>query len=66
MGYRENQIRHTRVLDLRKKIHNGWTLKQLHNFCGTHLKVTRETATSYIDEAAAPYRKKYAQEQKNK
>jgi len=66
MGYRESQIRHNRVLDLRKKIISGWTIKQLHDFCKTHLDVARVTAISYIDEAADPYRKKYEQEQKTK
>lgn len=63
MGYRENQIRHTRVLDLRKKILSGWTMQQLHNFCKTHLDVARVTAISYIDEAAEPYRKKHWESQ---
>jgi len=62
MGHRENQIRHSRVLDLRKKILSGWTMQQLHDFCKTHLDVARVTAISYIDEAAEPYRKKYQQE----
>jgi len=39
-------------------------MKQLLNFCEINLKVTRVTAVSYIDEAAKPYRQKYAQEQK--
>jgi len=66
MGYRESQIRHNRVLDLRKKIVSGWTIKQLHDFCKTHLDVARVTAISYIDEAAEPYRKKFEEEQKIK
>lgn len=65
MGHRENQIRHSRVLDLRKKILSGWTMQQLHDFCKTHLDVARVTAISYIDEAAEPYRKKFQQEAKS-
>jgi len=56
-------IRHNRILDLRKKIDRKWTLPQLMNFCTTKLQVSKSTATSYIDEAALPYRIKYQQEQ---
>ena len=66
MGYRENQIRHTRVLDLRKKILRGWNMKSLLHFCEMNLKVSRVTAVSYIDEAAGPYRKKYEAEKSKK
>lgn len=62
MNHFSNQIRHNRVLDIRKKILSGWSMKQLHDFCKTHLDVAKVTADSYIDEAAAPYRKKYEQE----
>ena len=57
-------IRHNRILDLRKKIQNGWTLEQLKDYCLNNLKVSKPTADSYIEEAAAPFRKKY-QEQQN-
>lgn len=59
---REKQIRHGRVLDLRKKIQKGWTMKQLLDFCQVKLEVARITAISYIDEAAEPYRIKYLKE----
>lgn len=58
-----NQIRHNRVLDIRKKILQGWTMEDLMAFCTNKLQVAKVTATSYIDEAAAPYRKKYEKEQ---
>lgn len=64
MGFRENQIRHNRILDIRKKIKSGWTMPALMEFCLLKLQVSKPTATSYIDEAAAPYRKKH-QEQQN-
>jgi len=62
LGKFARQIRHTRVLDIRSKIAKGWKLKELEDFCITHLKVSKSTVNSYIDEAAAPFRKKYAQE----
>jgi len=52
-------IRHVRVDDIRKKIEKGWTIELLMKYCLDNLKVTHKTATSYIDEAAAPYRKKF-------
>lgn len=61
---RAKQIRHIRILDLRKKIVSGWSMKTLLNFCEIKLEVSRVTAVSYIDEAAAPYRKKFEEEQK--
>ncbi len=64
MGLLQNQIRHNRILDLRKKIAKGWTITDLMGFCQLNLKVSRPTAISYIDEAAEPYRKKF-QEQLN-
>ena len=64
MGLLQNQIRHNRILDLRKKITNGWTITDLMGFCQLKLKVSRVTAISYIDEAAEPFRKKF-QEQVN-
>lgn len=64
MGLMQNQIRHNRILDLRKKIAKGWTITDLMGFCQLNLKVARSTAISYIDEAAEPYRKKF-QEQVN-
>ncbi len=63
MTFRVNQIRHIRILDIRLKISNGWNMKQLLHFCDRNLKVSRMTAVSYIDEAAAPYRKTYEKEQ---
>jgi len=60
------QIRHNRILDLRKKIDKKWTMPQLTKFCITKLQVSKETATSYINEAAAPYRKKYQEEEQAK
>ena len=59
MVYKQSHIRHNRVLDLRKKILKGWNMKTLLNFCEVKLGVSRVTAVSYIDEAAAPFRKKY-------
>ena len=64
MGMLQNQIRHNRILDLRKKILKGWAMQDLMGFCQLSLKVSRPTAISYIDEAAAPFRKKF-QEQVN-
>ena len=55
-------IRHVRVEDLRKKIEKGCSMESLMNYCLVYLKVTHKTATSYIDEAAAPYRKKFQEE----
>jgi len=62
MTFRKSQIRHTRVLDIRSKISKGWTIKELMDFCMLKLQVARPTAISYIDEAAAPFRKKYEKE----
>lgn len=56
------KIRHGRVLDIRKKIQLGWTMPKLLDFCKVNLGVTKITATSYIDEAAEPYRQKYQKE----
>ena len=64
MGMLQNQIRHNRILDLRKKIAKGWSMSDLMGFCQLNLKVTKQTAINYIDEAAAPFRKKF-QEQVN-
>ena len=64
MTFKANQIRHNRILDLRKKINNGWSMPDLMNFCQLNLKVSKPTAVSYIDEAAEPFRKKF-QEQTN-
>jgi hypothetical protein len=52
-------VRHTRILDLRKKMLLGWKMEDLMGYCVTRLQVSKITATSYIDEAAAPYRQKY-------
>jgi len=60
---RTKQIRHNRVIDLRKKILAGWTMPELVNFCLVNLQVVKQTAISYIDEAAEPYRKKYNEDQ---
>ena len=59
MTFRANQIRHNRILDLRKKINKGWSMSDLMGFCQLKLQVSKPTATSYIDEAAAPFRKKF-------
>ena len=64
MSFRVNQIRHSRILDIRKKIENGWKMESLMNFCLIKLGVSKVTATNYIDEAAEPFRKKF-QEQTN-
>lgn len=58
------QKRHNRVLDVRKLILKGWNMDDLKAFCIKHYGVTKVTAEGYIDEAAAPYRKKH-QEQEN-
>ena len=57
-------IRHNRILDLRSKISKGWNLEQMLSFCINKLQVSKQTANSYIDEAAEPYRKKYLKENK--
>lgn len=62
MSFKTKEIRHNRVLDLRSKIITGWKMKELLHFCEINLKVSRVTAVSYIDEAAAPYRKKFQEE----
>jgi len=59
MTFRANQIKHNRILDLRKKIQNGWTMESLMNFCLIKLEVSKPTAKNYIDEAAEPFRKKF-------
>lgn len=59
MYVKKQEIRHNRILDLRNKIQKGWKMKALIHFCEDNLKVSRVTAVSYIDEAAAPFRKKY-------
>ena len=59
MSSRVRQVRHNRVLDIRDKIEKGWDMQQLRNFCLIKLEVSKVTAESYIDEAAAPYRKKH-------
>jgi len=56
------EIRNNRIIDLRAKILRRWTLESLMNFCIMNLKVSKQTAQSYIDEAAAPYRKKFQEE----
>ena len=60
----KQQIRHVRILEIRKKIAKGWDMQSLMGYCRLNLKVTEKTANSYIDEAAAPFRKKF-QEQVN-
>ncbi len=62
MFAKRKEIRHNRVLDLRKKIKKGWTVPQLLNFCKVNLEVSSVTANSYLDEAAEPYRKQYQKE----
>ncbi len=59
MGFRQQQIKHNRILDLRRKLHLGYTEKQILEFCKTNLGVSAPTAQSYFEEAAEPYRKKY-------
>jgi len=51
-------------MDIRSKIVKGWGMKDLVNFCTLNLGVGTQTAISYIDEAAEPYRKKFELEQK--
>ncbi len=58
------QKRHNRVLDIRKLVLKGWKIEELRAYCIKHYGVTKRTADGYIDEAAAPYRKKH-QEEKN-
>ncbi len=64
MTFKASQIRHGRIIDLRKKIEKGWDISSLMGFCQLKLKVSKPTAMSYIDEAAEPFRKKF-QEQVN-
>ena len=59
MYLKSKEIRHNRILDIRSKIAKGWTMESLMNFCTERLGVTKQTATSYIDEAAEPFRKKF-------
>lgn len=54
-----NAIRHYRILDIRSKITRGWNMESLMGYCRLNLKVSKQTADSYIDEAAAPFRKKF-------
>ena len=56
------EVRHNRVLDVRKKIGAGWTTPELMKYI-MKIGVTKVTAMSYIDEAAEPYRIKYQKEQ---
>ena len=60
----KNFVRHNRILDLRSKIAKGWSMPDLMGYCRLNLKVSKQTATNYIDEAAEPFRKKF-QEQLN-
>jgi len=64
LSSRTKVVRHTRVLGIRLKIAEGWSMDDLMKFCFNNLKVSKQTAISYIDEAAAPYRRKF-QEQNN-
>jgi len=59
MGFRQQQTKHNRILDLRKKLVNGYSEVQIINFCKTNLGVSPPTAQSYFEEAVEPYRKKY-------
>jgi len=63
LSSRVKGVRHIRVLDIRCKIAKGWSMQDLLNYCKVNLGVTRVTAVSYIDEAAAPYREKYEEDQ---
>lgn len=63
MGFKQQQIKHNRIIDLRRKLLRGFTEKQIINFCLNNLKVSVPTARSYFEEAAAPYRKKYQEKQ---
>ncbi len=65
MYVKRKQIRHTRILDIRSKISKGWSMTDLLNFCKMNLGVSKVTAISYIDEAAAPFRKKFEKEENN-
>ncbi len=65
MYARRQEIRHIRILDLRSKISKGWSMTDLLNFCKMNLGVSKVTAISYIDEAAAPYREKHQQGENN-
>ena len=65
MYVKRKQIRHGRVLDIRSKISKGWSMPDLLNYCKVNLGVSKVTAISYIDEAAAPFREKYEKEQNN-
>jgi len=65
LSSRVKGVRHIRVLDIRSKISKGWSMQDLLNYCKVNLGVSRVTAISYIDEAAAPFRKKLEKEQNN-
>ncbi len=62
MTFKQNYIKHNRVLQVRQKMLLGWTPEQLMDFCLTRLKVCRQTANDYIDDAALKHRKKYKKE----
>lgn len=59
MGFKQQQIKHNRILDLRKKLLRGFTEKEIIDFCLKNLKVSIPTAKNYFEEAAEPYREKY-------
>jgi hypothetical protein len=59
VSIKNKAVRHNRILDIRKKMLQGWKMEDLMGYCVTRLGVAKVTATSYIDEAAEPYRKKY-------
>jgi hypothetical protein len=63
LSARTKSVRHNRVLDIRKKVLDGWTMEELIGYCLKNLDVTKITAISYIDEAAEPYRQKYQEQQ---
>jgi len=56
------EIRHGRILDIRKKLLLGYTEKQIISFCLHNLQVSLTTARNYFNEAAKPYREKYWRE----
>lgn len=64
MSARMKKVRHTRILDIRKKIELGWKMPDLVSYCLINLGVSKPTATSYIDEAAEPFRKKHEADKK--
>ena len=61
-----HQIRQARIYRIRNRIQDGFTLQQLHDYAAVTMGIEdTRTRTSLIDEAAQPFRLKYAKEQES-